>query len=161
MHRNKTARRRAAVPQGIESGDSRAQKRRGFGIAERIRYGRQRFDGSDHVLLVSSVVAKAGKLRVPAVKETSTATLDTGVVVSAVVADPHALPLGPHRNTGAQFIDHANNFVPRDPRILKSRPQAFLHKHITVADAASLYPDQDLAREGALCKGPVDRIKPG
>jgi hypothetical protein len=55
--------------QGIESGNSRAQKRRCFGGAECVRYRRQCFDGSDHVLLVSPVVAKAGKLRVGAVKE--------------------------------------------------------------------------------------------
>src|SRR5215471_18446670 len=39
-------------------------------------------------------------------------------VLPAVVADPHALPLRPHRNAGAQFIDHTNNFVSRNPRIL-------------------------------------------
>src|SRR5262249_47598679 len=77
---------------------------------------------------MSSVVAKARKEGILAVKEASTSALKTGVILSAVVADPYALPLGPRGNAGAQFIEPANTFVPRNPRILKPRPEPFLHK---------------------------------
>jgi len=55
-----------------------------------------------------------------------------------VVADPRALPLSPLLNTGAQFIDHTDNFVPRNARILNSRPEALFRKHIATADATSV-----------------------
>ena len=65
---------------------------------------------------------------------------------AAVVPAPHALPLRPRRNTGAQFFDHANNIRAREPANTEFRPEGLLHKHIAVADATSLYLDQHLAR---------------
>jgi len=86
-------------------------------------------------LLISSVVRDACHFGVAAVKETPTTALDTRVVLSAMPAYADPLSLLPSSHPGSHFIDDAGNFVPRNPRILNSRPQAFFHKHVAVADA--------------------------
>src|SRR5260370_10690900 len=72
LHRNETARRCAAMSQRVKGRDPRAQKGPCFSIAKYVRYRRERFDRSDHVLLISSVVADACNFGVAAVKEVST-----------------------------------------------------------------------------------------
>src|SRR5215469_13049779 len=158
LHCNQTVWRRAAVSQRIESSDSSTQQRSRFGIAECIWYRRQCFDRSDHVLLISSVVANACHFGVLAIKEASTPAFDTGVVLPAMPSHADALPFLPSGNFAAQCIDDARNSVPRNPRILNSRPEAFLHKHIAVADTTSLYLDQDLSR-ARLRNFPFDNLE--
>src|SRR5262245_30954262 len=129
------------MSQGIKGGNSRAQQWRRFGIAQCVGYRRQCFDGSDHVLLIPSVVAYAGNFGVAAVKEASTPALDAGVVLSAMPADADALSPLPSDDLGAQFIDYPSHLVSRNPRILNSWPEAFFHKHIAMTNAASLHLD--------------------
>jgi hypothetical protein len=99
-------------------------------------------------LLISSVVADACNLGVAAVKEVSTPALVTRIVLPAMPTDADALSLLPGGDLGAEFIDDAGNFVPRNPGILNSRPEAFLHKHVTVANATGLDFDPHLASAG-------------
>src|SRR5713101_6411481 len=141
LDRDQSARRRAAVPQSVKGRDSRTQQRSRFDIAECVGYRRQRFDGSDHVLLVSTVVADASNFRVTAVQEASSPAFGTGVVLPAMPADADTLSLLPSGDLGAQFIDDACDFVPRNPRILNSRPEAFFYKYVAVANSAGLYLD--------------------
>jgi hypothetical protein len=75
----------------------------------------------------------------------SATAFETRVVVAAIPADADPLSLLPSGDLGAQFIDDAGNFVARNPRILNSRPEAFFHKHVAVANAAGLYSDPDLS----------------
>src|SRR5271169_4559963 len=144
--RDQSARRRAAVPQRVKGCDSGTQQRSRFGIAECVGYRRQRFDGSDHVLLVSTVVADARNLRVTAVQDASAPAFGTCVVLPAMPADADTLSLLPSGDPGAQFIDDACHFVPRNPRILNARPEAFFYKYVAVADAARLHLDEHLSR---------------
>src|SRR6266481_5452952 len=141
LHRNETARRCAAMSQRVKGRDPRAQKGPCFSIAKYVRYRRERFDRSDHVLLISSVVADACNFGVAAVKEVSTPAFETRVVLPSMPAHTHALAYLPSSHTGANFIDYASDFVSRNPRILNSRPEAFLHKHIAMTNAASLHLD--------------------
>jgi hypothetical protein len=65
--------------------------------------------------------------------------LVAGKIMSTVPADPNALALLPSNDTSAYRVDPAGDFVPRHARILKSRPETFLHQDIAVANAARLY----------------------
>src|ERR1700730_18198028 len=53
------------VPQRIVGSDSGAKQRCRLGVTQSFRYGDQRFYGSDHVLLVSAVIADARNLHIP------------------------------------------------------------------------------------------------
>src|SRR5262249_2799834 len=132
LHRHEIIWRRAAMSKSVKSGDSRAQQRAGFGIVKCVRYHRQCFDGSDHVLLIASVVADACNWGVATVEEPSTAAFNTGIVVPAMPADSDALSLSPSGDRGAERVDDAGNFVPGNPWILNSRPEPFFSKHIAV-----------------------------
>src|SRR4051812_15784158 len=65
--RNQIPRQRTAMPQRVVGSDSCAEKRRCIGVAETSRYGYQRLDRSEHVLLVSPVIADTANLYVSAV----------------------------------------------------------------------------------------------
>ena len=89
-------------------------------------------------MLISSVEGDAGNSGVTAVKEASTPAFDTSVVVPAMPANTDALALGPCSDTSAELVDDAGNFVTGNARILNSGPEAFFHKQIAVAGAASV-----------------------
>src|SRR5215471_17231027 len=76
LHRNQITRRRATVSQSIKRGDPRTQQRARFGITKCVWYGRQCVDRSNHVFLISAVVADACDFGVAAVKEASTPALE-------------------------------------------------------------------------------------
>src|SRR5262249_42709661 len=141
QHRNEVARRRAAVPQRVEGGDSSAEQRGRFGVTETFRHRRQCLHRSHHVLLVSTVIADAGNLQVPAITKISAPARDTRVVLTAVPAHAHALPLPPRGDTGAQLINDARDFVSRNAGILNAGPLAFLREHVAAAHATGLHLD--------------------
>src|SRR5712692_5675318 len=60
-------------------------------------------------------------------------------------ADANALSPLPSSDLGAQFIDDACHFVPRHPRILNSRPEAFFHEYVTVANTTGLHSNAHLS----------------
>ena len=144
LHRNKTTRRRAAVSQRVKGRDSRTKQRRCFGVAQRVGYYRQCFDGSDHVLLISPVVADSCDFGVAAVKEVSTPAFETRVVTPTIPAHADTLSLLPSGDLGTQFINDACNLVPRNPRVLNSWPETFFHEHVAVANTTGLHLDQHL-----------------
>src|SRR4029077_3109465 len=146
LHRNKTTRRRAAVSQGVKGRDSGTKQRRCFGVAQRVGYFRQCVDGSDHVLLIAPVVADTRNFGVAAVKVASTPAFETRVVLPAMPADANALSPLPSGDLGAQLIDDACHLVPRHPRILDSRPEAFFHENVTVANTTGLHSNAHLSR---------------
>jgi hypothetical protein len=134
------------VSQGVKDRDSRTKQRRCFGVAQRVGYYRQCFDGSDHVLLIAPVVADTRNFGVAAVKEACTPAFETRVVLPAMPPDANALSPLPSGDLGAQLIDDACHFVPRHPRILNSRPEAFFHEYVTVANATCLHSNAHFSR---------------
>ena len=62
-------------------------------------------------MLVSAVIADARNFHIAAIAKISMPARGTRAVLATVPADPDALPLLPVRNTGAQFIDNARDFV--------------------------------------------------
>src|SRR5262249_42626650 len=103
LYSDKVARKRTAVPQRVVGGNSRAEQRGCFDVAQGLRYCHQCLDRSHHVLLISAVIADAWNFQIPAIAKISTLALAAGVVVAAVPADAGALPPAPHGNTGADF----------------------------------------------------------
>ena len=73
-------------------------------------------------MLVSTVIADAWILQIPAIAKVSPPALGTSVVLAAVPANTDALPLLPRGNTGAHFIDDARHFMSWNARILNSGP---------------------------------------
>ena len=63
--------------------------------------------------------------------------------MSAMPAYADPLALLPHRHTLSNGIDHTSDLVPRHSWVLQARPVPFLHKNVTMTDAASLYLDAD------------------
>src|SRR6202050_1809289 len=133
------------MPQCVVSRDAGAKQWCRVDVPETIRYRHQRFHGSDHVLLVPSVIADATNFQVPAIAKISAPTFAASVVLPAVPADATTVPFFPHRNSLADFIDDACNFMSRNSGILNARPQAILRKHVTVANPAGLHLDADLS----------------
>ena len=123
LHRNQVAGKRTAVPQRVEGGNSGAEQRRRFDVAQTFRYRRQRLDRSHHVLLVSAVIADARNFQVPAIAKISAPARETRAVLAAVPADTDALSLLPRGNTGTQFIDDARDFVSWNAGILNAGPR--------------------------------------
>ena len=101
---------------------------------------------SHHVLLVSAVIADACDFHVLAIAKIPSTALETSAVVAAVPTDTSALALRPTRNTIAEFLDDASNFMPWNARKLDAGPQAFLREHITVAHTASQHLDEHVPR---------------
>jgi hypothetical protein len=110
------------VSQRVVGGDSGAKQRSRFGVLQTFRDGHQGLDWRNHVLLVSTVVADAAHLSIAAIAKIASAALATRVVVPAMPTYTGALSLCPGGNTGTYFVDDARDFMPRNPRILKSRP---------------------------------------
>ena len=142
------------MAQGVVGGNSGTEQRRCFGVSQSLRYGHQRFYGSDHVLLITAVIADARNFQIPAIAEISTPALATGVVLAAVPADTYALSLVPRGNTSTHFIDDACDFMSWNAGILNSRPKPFFREHITVANTTSLNPNAHLS-----CVGLAGRVR--
>src|SRR6185437_10873808 len=63
-------------------------------------------------------------------------------------ADPDARADRPALDIGAERVDHADDFVPRNARIGDARHLAGEDHGVAVADAAGLDPDADLVTPG-------------
>lgn len=61
--------------------------------------------------------------------------------MSAVPSHADPLTLLPTRHSRSNGIDDTGDFMACDPGVLQPRPVPFLHKDITMTDAASLYLD--------------------
>src|SRR5262245_42098626 len=118
--------------------DSSAEQRRRFSIFEDVGYRRQRLDRSDHVLLITAVIADARNLEILAITEVSSATLAASIILSSVPADTASRPAFPRRHTGANLVDDTRHFMSRNAGILKSRPESVFCEDIAMTDSASL-----------------------
>src|SRR5579871_603537 len=107
-------------------------------------YGSQRLDRSHHVLLISAVVVDARNFHVLAVSEISTPAFAAGVVVPAVPADPHTLPLRPDRYSGADFVNRPCHLMSRNAGVLNARDEAIFGEYIAVAYTTCLHPNAHL-----------------
>ena len=87
-----------------------------------------------------------GDFQIPAIAKISTPALQTGVVLAAVPAHAHALPLLPGGNARAHRVDHARHFMSWHARILDPRPPAFHRQHVAVTNSTCLYFDPHLSR---------------
>ena len=144
LDRHEIAGSRAARAQRIERRDSSTEERCGVGGRKLVGDLGQRLHRRHHVLRIAAVVADTRNAHVAAKHEIPGAA---GVAVAAVAAKPadaHALPHLPLTHARPERIDHARDFVPRDPRQLETRPQRFLHDDVAVADAARFDPDPHL-----------------
>src|SRR5262249_7035553 len=134
----------AAVAQGIEGRDPRAEQWRGFDRVERLGHPCDRFDRRDHVLPISAVVAESGDLHVGAVHEVTTPAREAGPILTTVPADTDPLTSGPLGDTRARLVDHASDLVPGHARIHETRHAALLDQHIAVADSTRLHTNSHL-----------------
>src|SRR5207249_10723726 len=66
-------------------------------------------------------------LQVPAIAKISAPARDTRVVLAAVPAHAHSLPLLPRGDAGAQFVNDPRDFVSRNARILNTGPRSEEH----------------------------------
>ncbi|HKT35973.1 MAG TPA: hypothetical protein VJR03_14190, partial [Nitrospira sp.] len=135
----------AGIPQRIEDSDPGTEERRGFVGWKIVWHDSDRLGGSDHVLSVSSVEVDCGDLFELAVDEVAAAAGITNKAVSAMPADADALTRFPLRDVGTDFVDAAGDFVSGDARVLKARPVSLFDEGVTVADAAGLDFDADMA----------------
>jgi hypothetical protein len=68
--------------------------------------------------------------------------------MTAVPAYADALPGLPSGDVFADGVNATGDFVTRDARILKTRPQTFFDESIAVADAGRIYLHANLSRPG-------------
>ena len=130
---------RSAVAEGVERRDARAEQGGRFLEAERAGDGSQALGRRDHVLLIASVVNDARDLRALTDSEFSS---PAGLADRAVASDPadaDALADLPVRNSFAQRIDDAGDFVAGDARIDDPGEQALLGNHVAVTEAAGFH----------------------
>src|SRR4029434_57717 len=100
----------------------------------------------DHVLSVASVEIDPGHLAIDAHREVAAPAWFADETMSAVPACADALPGLPRGDVFADCVDASGDFVTRDARILKPRPQTFFDKRIAVADATRIYLHANLSR---------------
>jgi hypothetical protein len=70
------------------------------------------------------------------VNEISASARVAGKVMTAVPSDADPLARLPVGDIGANGVDAAGDFVPRNAGILNAGPIAFFHERVAVADAA-------------------------
>src|SRR3989441_1021668 len=146
QHSHEIAGERAAVPQGVVSGDSGAEKRRCFRGVEAFRNRGQRLHRGHHIFLVPAVKADTRYFQICAVAEIPPAARQALSVLTAMPAHSHALALLPFGYTGAQLVDHPHDFVSRNTGVLNPRPSPFFDEHVAVTDPAGLYFDAHVSR---------------
>src|SRR5262249_46067187 len=96
---------------------------------------------SQHVLLVSPVVADAGDLQIAAVAKISASAWQAGSVVAAGPANSDSLPFLPSGNAFPAFVASTRDLMSRPAMVLYSRPHAFLGDYVAVVNATCLHPN--------------------
>lgn len=112
---NQLAGTHSTVAQRIESGNTRAQQRRGVHITQGLRDLGQRLCRSKHVLGVATVVTTPRDHTVLAQNKVPTPTLLAVGAVASVPADSNSLTRGPARHVSADLFNDASNFMAWDP----------------------------------------------
>jgi hypothetical protein len=131
----------AAVAQGVEGRDAGAHERGGLLVGQVARAQGDGTGGRDHVVGISAVEGDAGDLGADAGKEVAAAAGVAVAAVPAVPADADALAGFPADDAGADGVDHADQLMARDARVLNAGEQAVFGHRVAVADAAGVYLD--------------------
>src|SRR6185312_10332385 len=148
LHGHNVAGQSAGVAQRIVGRNPGAEQRRGIDVGQAVRNRHQRFNRSQHVLLIAAVVADAGNLLVLAVAEIAAPAFAARAIMSAMPANTDPLPLAPRADSGSEFVDHARDFMARNARIRNAGPRSFHDQRVTVAHPAGVHPDANLSRTG-------------
>src|SRR5207248_3928056 len=131
---HRLSRRSSRMPKGIECCDSRAKQWRSFFSFEPFRNRGNRFRRRNHVFGIAPVEADPGDLFKLAQNELSPPARITNKAMSAMPTHADSLPGFPDRHPFTNRVNPTCDFMPRNPRILNSRPIAFLHQHVTMAN---------------------------
>src|SRR5262249_25954202 len=137
---------RAAVAQGVESGDPGAEQRRSFSDVEGRGKARKRFLAGKHVFCIAAVAGDSGNVEPCAVDEIALAAAVTFEAMAAVPAHADALAGLPRGDPGANCVNPPNHFMARHPGIGDSRPKSVLGKLVAVTNATRFHLDADLRR---------------
>ena len=127
------------MPQAVVGGHAGAHQRSGVDILQIVGNQRQGVCRSNHVVGITAVETDAGDLLILAKHKVAPPAWSAVVAVSAMPAQPHALPGLKQRHIRTDGIHHAGNLMPRHTRIRDSRKQSELRNRIAVANAASLH----------------------
>ena len=138
LNGHQIARSGSAVPQAVECGDPGTENRRRFRRRQQVGNGRQRFRTRNQVLGISSILMKAGHEELLTSEQITAMTRGTVATMPAVPSHPNPLAFLPSHHSGTDGINHSCDLMTRDTRILKSRPMAFFHKHVTMANPTGL-----------------------
>ncbi|MEY2493918.1 MAG: hypothetical protein QOJ45_410 [Verrucomicrobiota bacterium] len=102
----------------------------------------QRLRRRGHVLRVTAVVRNPGREQGDlAGEEISAPTVIAVAAMSAVPAYAHSLPNVPSRDRGPDRIDHSDDLMSGDSRILDPRPRPVFDQRIAVTNATRLHLD--------------------
>src|SRR5262249_29660136 len=90
----------------------------------------------------------SGDFAIQAHAEVTATTFIANEVVSAMPADTDAIAFFPIRDALAHCVDASGNFMTRNTRILKTRPQTFFDQHVAVTNPARFNFHAHLSRTG-------------
>src|SRR2546425_3715400 len=138
MHCNEISGARTGISQSVEDRDARAHEWSCFFGWQFIRNCSQRRRRCDHVLGIPAIKVDARDLSIDTHRKVSTPALFAHKTMAAMPADPNALTSGPRSDVLAHCIDATRDFMTRDARILKPRPETFFDQRIAVANTACL-----------------------
>src|SRR5581483_9901307 len=144
-HGNQVAGERTAVSQRVVRGDPGTEQWGCLDVAQTGWYRGQGLDRSNHVLLITSVVADAANLHVLAITKIATAALPARVVVATVPANANTLSFLPRGNALPDPINDARHLMSGHAGILNARPRALYREHVAVAHTTGLHPDEHLS----------------
>src|SRR5262249_26920871 len=88
---------------------------------------------------VAAIVVEPGHLALDTHGEIAAPTVIAHEIMATVPPYPDAIPLAYGRNSLAESIYAAGDFVTRHTRILQPRPESVFHHHVAMADPASFH----------------------
>src|SRR6266849_4177785 len=138
MHCDNLSGTRIGIAQFVVDRNARTHEGSCFFGRQFIRNCSQRRRWCDHVLGIPAIKIDARDLSIDTHRKVSTPALFAHKTMSAMPADPNALTSGPRSDVLAHCIDATRDFMTRDARILKPRPETFLDQRIAVANTACL-----------------------
>src|SRR3989442_10154431 len=138
MHWHTLAGTPTGIAQCVVDGNARTHEWSGFLRRQFIRNCSQRRRRCDHVLGIPAIKVDAGDLSIDTHRKVSTPALFAHKTMAAMPTDTDALTSGPRSDVLAHCIDATRDFMTRDARILKPRPETFFDQRIAVANTACL-----------------------
>src|SRR5258708_36540938 len=148
LYRDKVARTRAGVAQGIDDRHARTDDRSCSLRGYLVRNSRKCFRRCDHVFGVSAIIVDTRHLAINAHGEVAASTFLTAKIMAAMPAYANGIARFPGGDTRSKSINAAGNFGTWDPRILQAPPQPFFYPYLTIAHPAGFHLDTHLPRTG-------------